>query len=496
MSSPAGESGSPAASPPSLALSVLVCTGPALRTALLGGMLVAEGAIGTAFRIDAEVQAILVECVVLGNLIAVFLLPAMMHAVGSSRLAAGSAVATLAILALGLVAAAVGIRPGVLANLSLLLASLASGFAVAVLAPVTQILLNRATTVNPRATHALQSLWNAGQPAGFVAASFVAGLLIEQMGWSAALLVPLALAAVATAALVALRRLPPAAPDEISAAPPARLEIALIVVTLIAFELWSTIGTLRTWHGPISLSALALMLVAGGFAAHGLLTSPTPAISIAPFRDPRFAVATLVLFLFQFATTAEFEVLLLADLAKMSAVDLGDRTAVGNLAQIAGTALAGVMLLRHAGRAGLLLGLAITTFGLASYITYPWLDSLFYVTVTRSIVGFGSGLVTPILFTLALTGIGARDQVAAGTWLVIATIAGTEVGLALLDIVLAAAASLGGTARSGYIGVEAVQFAIGLTVALVGAVLMVEMSVKLRRHGAAPPRRAGGASAE
>ena len=484
---PAAPAPSPVAS---TALAVLVVTGPALRTALLGGLLVAEGAIGQAFGLDAEVQAILLEAVVLGNLLAVFLLPAMMHRFTSGRIGVASAVATVVILALGIASGAVGVHSGPAATVALLLGSLAAGFAVAVLAPVTQILLNRGTEGNRRATHALQSLWNAGQPAGFVAASLIAGLLVGPLGWGAALYVPLILAVVASVAMAACRS---ARPPREETPPPAaaRTEIALIVVALIAFELWSTMGTMRSWLSTGSLAGLAVMVVAGGYALHGLLTSPAPAISVAPFRLRCFAVATLVLFLFQFATTAEFEVLLLADLAKMSAIDLGDRTAVGNLAQIAGTALAGLMLVRRAARAGLLLGLAVTTAGLASYISYPWFDTLLYVTVTRSIVGFGSGLVTPILFVLALTGMGARDQVAAGTWLVIATIAGTEVGLALLDIVLSAATTLSGSARHGYLVVESLQFLIGLVVAGVAAALLTAMAPRQGDPAAAdeaPPR--------
>ena len=229
-------------------------------------------------------------------------------------------------------------------------------------------------------------------------------------------------------------------------------------------------------------------MVAGGFALRGLFTSPAPAISLAPFRNHCFARATLVLFLFQFATTAEFEVLLLADLAKMSAIDLGDRTAIGNIAQIAGTALSGVMLLRRSAREGLLVGLAITTVGLASYITYLWADGLLYVTVTRSIVGFGSGLVTPILFTLALGTITARDHVAAGTWLVIATIAGTEIGLALLDVVLDVANGFGHSSHRGYVTVETVQFLVGLAVAIVGAGLLWSPSSQAAERTAPPPR--------
>lgn len=488
--SPSGPSSPAGNAAPGLALSVLVVTGPALRTALLGGLLVAEGAIGTAFTLNAEVQAILLEAVVLGNLLAVFLLPAMMHRFTSGRIGVASAVATVVILALGMAAGALGVRSGPAATAALLLASLAAGFAVAVLAPVTQILLNSGTEGNARATHTLQSLWNAGQPAGFVAASLIAGVLIGPLGWGAALIVPLILAVVASVAMVACRLGRP--PREATPAPaPDRTEIALIVMALIAFELWSTIGTLRSWFGPACLVALAVTLVAGGYALHGLLTSPAPAISVTPFRVRSFAMATLVLFLFQFATTAEFEVLLLADLAKMSAIDLGDRTAVGNLAQIAGTALAGLMLVRKAAGAGLLIGLAITTVGLASYITYPWLDDLVYVTLTRSIVGFGSGLVTPILFTLALAAIGPRDHVAAGTWLVIATVAGTEIGLALLDIVLAASTAITGSDRNGYIGVESVQFLIGLAVALAAAALLSAMQKQppstAKAAGVTPP---------
>lgn len=471
---------------PGLAISVLVVTGPALRTALLGGLLVAEGAMGTAFGLDAEVQAILLEAVVLGNLVAVFLLPAMMQRFGPDRVAAVSALATVAILALGLVAARVGVRPGTSTTAALLLASLAAGFAVAVLAPVTQILLNHGSEGDKRATHALQSLWNAGQPAGFVAASLIAGVLIGPLGWSAALLVPLVLAVVATAALVFYRAGRPAEAKE-PQSPPDLRDILLIVLALVAFELWSTLGTLRSWLGTDTLAALAVLVVAGGLALRGLFTSPAPAISLAPFRDHCFARATLVLFLFQFATTAEFEVLLLADLAKMSAIDLGDRTAIGNIAQIAGTALAGVMLLRRAALAGLLLGLVLTTVGLASYITYPWADGLLYVTVTRSIVGFGSGLVTPILFTLALATITSRDHVAAGTWLVIATIAGTEIGLALLDVVLDAANGVRGSGRDAYVIVEAVQFLLGLAVAVVAAALLWRPSSQATATERAPP---------
>lgn len=476
--------------PPGLLLSVLVCTGPALRTALLGGLLVAEGAIGTAFHLDAETQAILVEGAVLGSLLAVFLLPVMTHRFGAAYVAGGSAIATVLVLALGLAAAALGISPGPAATAGLLIGGLVAGFAVAVLAPVTQIMLNRRTEGNPRATHTLQSLWNAGQPAGFVVASLLTGVLIGPLGWSAALIVPLILAVIAMAALVLVRlRYPlPVKTDPLTS--PDRTDVALIVVALIAFELWSTLGTLRGWVAPMTVVSLALTLVAGGFALNGLLKSPTPAMPVAPFRDVRFAVATLVLFLYQFATTAEFEVLLLADLAKMSPVDLGDRTAVGNIAQIAGTALAGVMMVRGATRLGLLAGMAITAIGLASYITYPWLDTLLYVTVTRSIVGFGAGLVTPILFTLALAGIGSRDQVAAGTWLVIATIAGTEVGLALLDIVLTAATTLGGSPRNGYIGVETVQFGIGLAVALAALALVAEMTLGVRSRSRSSPATA------
>ncbi len=470
-----------------LAISVLVVTGPALRTALLGGLLVAEGAMGTAFGLAAEGQAILLEAVVLGNLVAVFLLPAMMQRFGPDRVAAVSALATVAILALGLVAARLGVRPGAVTTGVLLFASLAAGFAVAVLAPVTQILLNHATEGDKRATHALQSLWNAGQPAGFVAASLIAGVLIGPLGWSAALLVPLVLAVVATVALAAYRA---GRPGEVKEPPtaPNLGDIVLIVVALVAFELWSTLGTLRSWLEPGSVAALAVLVVAGGLALRRLFTSPAPAISLAPYRDRCFARATLVLFLFQFATTAEFEVLLLADLAKMSAIDLGDRTAIGNIAQIAGTAVAGVMLLRRAALAGLLLGLVLTTVGLASYITYPWADGLLYVTVTRSIVGFGSGLVTPILFTLALGTITSRNHIAAGTWLVIATIAGTEIGLALLDVVLDVANGLGGSARNGYVIVEAVQFLVGLAVAIVGAALLWSPSSQAAERTAPPPR--------
>ena len=60
---------------PRPALWILVFAGPALRSSLLGCLLVAEGAIATAFDLSVEALTILFEGAIFGGLLAVLLMP-------------------------------------------------------------------------------------------------------------------------------------------------------------------------------------------------------------------------------------------------------------------------------------------------------------------------------------------------------------------------------------------------------------------------------------
>jgi MFS family permease len=456
---------------PRPALWLLVFAGPALRTSLLGCLLVAEPALGDAFALSAETLAILVEGAIFGGLLAVFLVPPLVERAGLRRVA--FLAATLTVLCL-----LISIAGGPFASndqravIGLFVATGLLGFFVALLSPISQALLNNATTSDPAARHSLQSAWAAGQPAGFIVASLVGGVLIERFGWWATLTVPLLFALVSVLALLdrTVVQLTSRKPVDLK---PSTNDIIWIVLALVAFEIWSTWGSLRSWLAPGVLATLMVTIVFTMLAVSRTRQSPVPAVSPKPFASAGFAAATLILFIYQFPTTAEFEVLLLGELAHMPAAEIGMRTAIGNVGQIAGTAFAAALLLRHRAGLALIIGFILTIVGLAGYALYPWWNGLVFTTVTRTIAGFGAGILTPVLFVLALNRMPAQFQIVAGTWLVLALIGGTEVGLAIFDVVLEVATGLAQSAFTGYVVVEAAQLAFGIATAILTAWLIV-----------------------
>lgn len=471
------ESPSPhAAGPPrpgsAPALWILVIAGPAARAALLGGMLVAQSAIGKAFGLDDGVLAILFECIVFGSLLAVFVLPPLVRFAGLRPVSLFASLATVALLASGIALAPEG-QAGMAATAALFAAATLTGFSVAVLSPVTQTLLNHATVSDPAGRDSLQSAWSAGQPVGFVLASFAGGLLVDSYGWWTALAVPLLFAAVCAVALLDRGVTGPAETTASTDDPgPALRELLVVLVALVAFEIWSTWGSLASWGDPGPMLALAVTLGTAAFAVRRLRQSKSPGVSTAAFGVPGFAAAFLILLIYQFPTTAEFEVLLLTELDHLSSAEIGNRTALGNIGQVLGTALAAALMYRSRHHLALMLGFVLTLVGMAGYVAYPWYDGFAYVTATRALAGFGSGLLTPVLFVLALAGMPARLHLPAGSWLVIALIGGTEIGLALFDIVLDLTVAATGTRLTGYLVVETAQLAVAAATAVLAAAII------------------------
>ena len=465
---------------------LVVFAGPALRTSLLGGLLVAEEAIGNAFDLKAGSLAILVECSIFGGLLAVLLLPSLIKVFGTLRMSVGAALATIVLLAAGMYFAPSS-SSGTIVKIALFSVATLLGFFVSVLSPVTQTLLNKATTDNAEMRHSLQSVWSAGLPAGFIAASLVGGILVDWVGWWTALAVPLALAVLSALSFLDRGIVPPDDPDSAEPDPPAN-EIATIVLALVAFEVWSTWGTLNSWIAPEVLLSLAATVAIGAYAIGKLRHSPQPAISLEPFSVSGFAAVTLILLIYQFPTTAEFEVLLLTHLDHMPSEAIGDRTAIGNAGQVVGTVVAAGLLYQRRIGLALAAGFALTLIGLASYTLYPWVDGFVFAAATRTITGFGAGLLTPVLFVLALDRMPPSLQLAAGTWLVLANIGGVEIGLALFDMILEVSTQLSGSQEVAYITVEIAQLAVGVATALLVAGLVAKGRLHTR-IGAVLPRR-------
>jgi MFS family permease len=475
---------------PPLAIWIVVVAGPALRSSLLGCLLVIEEAIGKAFALGAGTLAVLVESVIFGGLLAVFLAPPLVAGAGLHRVSQISVAATILVLAIG-VSFAPLMSAGTLATMALFLAAVLLGFFCSVLSPTTQTLLNNATSANAPLRKSLQSMWAAGQPVGFVLAATAGGVLTERIAWWAALLVPLGFALVLGVALLDRETTRVSVRAE-AHAKPAIVEIIWIVIALTAFQVWSTWGGLTSWFTPGVMAALIVTGLTIIVATRQLERSTRPAISPAPFSIAGFAPAALILFLIQLPTTAEFEILLLTELVHMPAAEIGYRTAIGNLAQIAGTAAAAAMLLRHQVGPALFVGLALMIVGLGGYVLYPWWHGFAPAVFARAVTGFGSGLLMPCLFVIALNRMPAPLQIAAGAWLVLAVIGGTEIGLALFDIVLEVTIGIARSAFAGYLAVEIAQVAVGTATAILAARLTMRGMLSLA--GAAVPAPTGGSA--
>jgi hypothetical protein len=96
-----------------------------------------------------------------------------------------------------------------------------------------------------------------------------------------------------------------------------------------------------------------------------------------------------------------------------------------------------------------------------------------------------------VLFVLALNRMPASLQIAAGTWLVLALIGGTEVGLAIFDIVLELATKAAQSTFAGYVVVENAQLACGIATAILTAWLITRGSLPVATGPAAGNTNAG-----
>lgn|GEM_PF-2593801 len=459
----------PAPASAAWSLWIVVFTGPALRTSLLGALLVAEASIGEKFGLQGSDLALLIECSIFGALLSVLLLPSMIERAGVRMISIGATLAATLLLAAGMVL--VHDAPsGSVAIAALFVGIGLLGFLVSVPSPVTQKLLNTATTDNAVARHNLQSVWSAGMPIGFIAASLFGGIAVEIVGWWAAFVVPLVLAAVSALAFCDRNLL--LAGAEGGAHDSSFREVGILILALIAFEIWSTSGSLDSWFAPSVLILLLLTIGTTALAVARLRVSKNPTISLEPYSVGGFAAATAIMLLYQFPTTAEFEVLLLTELDKVSSEAIGNRTAIGNAGQVAGTIIAAGLLYQHRIGLALLTGFVLSIVGLASYTLYPWVHDFLYISATRTITGLGGGLLTPVLFVIALHRMPVPLQLAAGTWLVLANIGGVELGLALFDMVLETAGHVTGSKLTAYVTVEVGQLAVGVATAVLAGVLV------------------------
>ena len=404
--------------------------GNGLKSIVTSTVLVSEARFATFLGIAVESVALLMETIVAGMVIALAAYPLVLRRYPVRTIAIAAALAAAA--AFATFAAFAGRASGDAREAWAYACLTLGGAAIVWLAPGAQSLV--LAWPGNEGRRALTSLWTGATPAGFLAAPQLAKWLLPSLGLSAyfatfSVLPPAFGAMVATCALV-----PATGEDD---ALPMPVVIAFIAA-VIAFEVWSTTGSVRGYLAPAALAALPLVVVsvawlarrARQFARAGLdATGATAWWSLA------------ALFALEIPTTGFFEAAFLYDRG-MSETLVADRATLAAMAQVAGTLLAGVALHRdgeHRARvAWVACGLAVA--GVAGYAAYPWWSSVSWLMATAAVAGFGVGGLTLVLCLAIVRG---ADRAAALAALPsIAIMIGTEFGLEMLQCVSAAASAI------------------------------------------------------
>jgi hypothetical protein len=431
-----------------LAMGGIALLGNGLKSVVTSTVLVSEARFASFLGIEVEHVALLMESIVAGMVVALALYPLVVRRFAVRNVAIASALAGAAALA-AFAAAAMRVEPAGREAWAYVCLTL-GGAALIWLAPSAQSLVLAWPGGDGRKV--LTSVWTGATPAGFLAAPQLAKWLLPALGLSAYFatfaMLPLAFAAlVATTVVVA----PDTHTDD---ALPPHLVVAF-AAAVVAFEAWSTAGSVLGYTSAITLAALPLLaatmvwLVRG--ARHFAATTST---------DAATWCYVAALFALEIPTTGFFEAAFLFDRGLPEAL-IADRATLAAAAQVAGTLLAGVLLHRASDGSAKVawIGCALVVLGVAGYAAYPSLDARWYFMATAAIVGIGVGALTLVLCLAIVRS--AHRAAALAALPSIAIMIGTEFGLELLQCVFAAAQS---AAADAFVIVFAAQAVAALAV--------------------------------
>ncbi len=439
-----------------VALAGIALLGNGLKAVVSSTVLVGEARFAAFLAIPVEHVATLLEAIFAGMVIAVAASPLLLRRFRARTVAAvAGTVAAAAFAAFALVD---HVAPALPVRVVAVFAAFTIGSgAVACLAPAAQALVLLWPTAAGRAS--LTTLWTGAAPAGFMAAPQLVKLALPVAGlavyFAAFATLPLAMAALAL--VLGLARAAPPPGGDAAGAPPARVLLAFVAV-VVAFEAWSTLGSLTRYTAPATLVALAALACVGAWFTRALRHVPPSGGEAASAYRMLFA-----LFMVEIATTGFFEAAFLTERLADEAF-VADRSTANAAAQIAGTLVAGYAARRWPGacRALLLVFAVVAAAGLAAYVPYPWIADRAYFLWTATVTGFGTAGLT-VVVCLAVLPAGRRAALVAALPS-IAIIVGTEVGLETLQLAFAAVTALGVTVPVAYGTLFAAQAAIGLAV--------------------------------
>jgi hypothetical protein len=445
--------------------------GNGLKSIVSSSVLVSEAQFADLLGIPIEHVAVLLESIIAGMVVALAASPLLLQRVSARALAmAACVVATAAFATFALVDLS-GQARAVRVAAAFGCFALGAG-ALALLAPTAQALLAFMPAPATRAT--LIAVWTGAAPAGFLVAPQMIkyllpllGLGFYFLGFSALPLVLLALLGVLGLVLPAVRD----AGTTVSVLP-ARMLLAF-VAAVIAFEVWTTLGSVAGYATPAALLGLGVMAAMGAlFARETRRLALPPSLTGAPLW------LLLALFVLEMPTTGFFDTAWLAQRSFTQGF-IADRSTLAAAAQILGTLTAGWLVHRRpAAATALLQGFAaVALAGLAAIAAYPWIAHPLYLLWTPAVQGFGAAGFT-VLVCLMVVRDAARHPLLAALPS-IAIMLGTEFGLELLQFVFAVAraANMSDNGAYGAIFFAQVAFAAGV---------LILVRVALRRAGRDP----------
>lgn len=445
-------------------LAGIALLGNGLKSIVSSSVLVSEARFAAVLGITTEHVAVLLELIIAGMVVALAACPLLLQRMSARALAMGACVVAMAAFATFALVDLSGQAASVREIAAFACFAIGAG-ALALLAPTAQSLVAMAPTPAMRTT--LTSLWTGAAPAGFLVAPQMVRLLLPVLGigyyflaFSALPLVLLALLGMLAFALPSVRDA-----GATVTVMPTHLLLAF-VAAVVAFEIWTTSGSVSGYAMPLALAGLAV------FAATATwLAREVKAYAMPPSLTGMAGRLLLALFVLEMPTTGFFDTAWLVQ-RQFAESFIADRSTLSAAAQIAGTLAAGVLVNRRpTDQTALLLGFAsIAVAGLAAIAAYPWIAHPLYFLWTPAIGGFGVAGLTVLVCLVVLRDAATHPLLAALPS--IAIMLGTEFGLELLQLVFAVAqaAGLGDDGAYGAIFFAQVAFAL-VAVGLLGVAI-------------------------
>lgn len=321
---------------------------------------------------------------------------------------------------------AMGVLTGIETQVHVMAAMLALGAFSAPLAPAAQSFV---VLTHDKATRGRgMAQWGFGRFAGFMLTALVVGWIIEQFGWAAVMvtgIVPL------VPCFLLLRRPHEETFDHARFGDPLGFLLlsATLLPLLIVLNLAPTMGAgTGIWIAPV----IGFVLLAAWGFLHHARRAQRPIVSLEPLRDRSFTIATIIAFVVAIMTTGQFSILMLSEVAEVSAEWISLRTVAGGLGQLAGVVVGGYLAVPLLARPGAIVALSLTALGLATFTLYGAKVDLETISLTRALMGFGLGLSVPLFAAFAYKAISDTEAGMATSLFVFAGMLGTEFGLAIL----------------------------------------------------------------